>query len=65
MTGTERIDGYRAAMNGHRFVRQTRVLDALSTEHGDDTTRKLLSSPETVMFWVLPSWVLRPILRGS
>jgi DNA-binding LacI/PurR family transcriptional regulator len=42
--GAERIEGYKAAMNGHRLARETRVVNALLTERGGyDATRELLS----------------------
>jgi DNA-binding LacI/PurR family transcriptional regulator len=47
--GAERIEGYKAAMNGHRLARQVCVVNAPLTEHGGyDATRKLLSDVESV-----------------
>ena len=47
--GAERIEGYQAAMTGHRLGRQIRVLDAPPTERGGyDATRELLSDAGTV-----------------
>jgi LacI family transcriptional regulator len=42
--GAERIEGYKAAMNGYRLARETRVANAPLTERGGyDATRELLS----------------------
>jgi DNA-binding LacI/PurR family transcriptional regulator len=47
--GAERIEGYKAAMNGHRLARQIRVTNAPPTERGGyDATRELLSDAGTV-----------------
>jgi DNA-binding LacI/PurR family transcriptional regulator len=47
--GAERVDGYQAAMNGHRLARQVRVINALPTERGGyDATRGFLSDANTV-----------------
>ena len=51
--GAERIEGYQAAMNGHRLARQVRVVNAPPTERGGyDATRELLShaGPVTAIF---------------
>ena len=51
--GAERIDGYKAALNGHRLARQVHVLNAPPTERGGyDATRDLLSQagPVTAIF---------------
>jgi DNA-binding LacI/PurR family transcriptional regulator len=51
--GAERIEGYQAAMNGHRLARQIRITNAPPTERGGyDATRELLSaaSPVTAIF---------------
>jgi LacI family transcriptional regulator len=51
--GAERIDGYQAAMNGHRLARQVRVVNAPPTERGGyNATRELLSDagPVTAVF---------------
>jgi LacI family transcriptional regulator len=47
--GTERIEGYKAAMNGHRLARQVRVVNAPFTKHGGyDATRELLADADPV-----------------
>jgi DNA-binding LacI/PurR family transcriptional regulator len=47
--GAERIEGYKAAMNGHRLAREIRVTNAPPTERGGyDATRELLSDAGTV-----------------
>jgi LacI family transcriptional regulator len=47
--GAERIEGYQAAMNGHRLARQIRVVDAPFTQRGGyDATRELLAEAGTV-----------------
>jgi len=51
--GAERIEGYQAAMNGHRLARQVRVVNAPLTERGGyDAARELLSDagPVTAVF---------------
>jgi DNA-binding LacI/PurR family transcriptional regulator len=51
--GAERIEGYQAAMNGHRLARQVRVVSAPPTERsGYDVTRELLTDagPATAIF---------------
>jgi DNA-binding LacI/PurR family transcriptional regulator len=47
--GAERIDGYQAAMNGHRLARQVHVLNAPPTERGGyDAARELLADADSV-----------------
>jgi DNA-binding LacI/PurR family transcriptional regulator len=47
--GAERIEGYQAAMNGHRLARQVRVKNAPPTERGGyDATRTLLAEAGAV-----------------
>jgi len=47
--GAERIEGYKAAMNGHRLARDVRVVNAPLTERGGyDATRELLADADTV-----------------
>jgi len=47
--GAERIEGYRAAMNGHRLAREVRVVNAPPTERGGhDATRELLADTDAV-----------------
>jgi DNA-binding LacI/PurR family transcriptional regulator len=52
-SGAERIEGYRAAMNGHRLAREVRVVNAAPTQRGGyDATRELLpdAGPATAIF---------------
>jgi DNA-binding LacI/PurR family transcriptional regulator len=47
--GAERIEGYKAAMNGHRLAREVRVVNAPPTQRGGyDATRELLADVDTV-----------------
>ncbi len=47
--GAERIEGYKAAMNGHRLARAVRVVNAPPTQRGGyDATRELLTDADTV-----------------
>jgi DNA-binding LacI/PurR family transcriptional regulator len=47
--GAERIEGYKAAMNGHRLAREIRVVNAPLTERGGyEATRELLSDADGV-----------------
>jgi len=47
--GAERIEGYKAVMNGHRLARDVRVVNATLTERGGyDATRELLADADTV-----------------
>jgi DNA-binding LacI/PurR family transcriptional regulator len=47
--GAERIEGYKAAMNGHRLAREVRVVNAPFTERGGyDATHELLTDADTV-----------------
>jgi DNA-binding LacI/PurR family transcriptional regulator len=47
--GAERIQGYQAAMNGHRLTREVRVVNAPLTERGGyDATREVLAKADTV-----------------
>jgi DNA-binding LacI/PurR family transcriptional regulator len=47
--GVERIEGYKAAMNGHRLAREVRVVNAPLTQRGGyDATRELLADADTL-----------------
>ena len=47
--GAERIEGYEAAMRGHRLAREVRVVDAPPTVRGGyDATRQLLGDADPV-----------------
>jgi DNA-binding LacI/PurR family transcriptional regulator len=47
--GAERIQGYKAAMNGHRLAHEVHVVNAPPTERGGyDATRELLAAADTV-----------------